>query len=192
MCALDIHGVPDRQTVGGDEYRVFVGAGNSDITFNRDPNNVSLKIPPRLGTHRLLIAVYRPIGKDVSRTFARCELSFEIIAGERNGPTPMDLLSVESAPQSHLYFSQHYIEQAVTAALRRNALVADESCVEGRVATKSDRTPLDGHFTLQANSVGSRALAVPAVGGRSCDSSRRLKAIEAAAAVERRPWQLLN
>jgi hypothetical protein len=150
---------------------------------------VSLKIPPRVGTHRLLIAVYRPIGKDVSRTFARCELSFEIIAGERNGPTPM---SVESAPQSHLYFSQHYIEQAVTAALQRNMLVADETCVEGRVATRSDRTPLDGHFTLQANSVGSRALAVPAVTGRSCDSRRRLKAIEAAAAVERRPWQLLN
>ena len=100
--------------------------GQRDITFSRDPNNVSLKIPPRVGTHQLLIAVYRSTGKDLSRTFARCELSFEIIAGERNGPTPMDLLSVESAPQSHLYFSQHYIEQAVTAALQRNELVADE------------------------------------------------------------------
>jgi hypothetical protein len=158
MYALEIHGVPDRQMVGGDEYRVFVGAGNSDIAFNRDPNNVSLKIPPRVGTHRLLIAVYRPIGKDLSRTFARCELSFEVIAGERNGPTPMDLLSVESAQQSHLYFSQHYIEQAITAALQRNEAIADESCVEGRVPTKSDKTPLDVHFTLETNSVGSRAL----------------------------------
>ncbi|TAI65309.1 hypothetical protein [Bradyrhizobium sp. Leo170] len=158
LYALDIHGVPDRQTVGSDEYRVFVGANNSDITFSRDPDNVSLKIPPRVGTHKLLIAVYRPVGKDVSRTFARCELSFEIIAGERNGPTPMDLLSVESSPQPHLYFSQHYIEQTVTAALQRNELVADEACVEGRVATKSDKTPLDGHFTLQTNSVRSRAL----------------------------------
>jgi hypothetical protein len=26
MYALDIHGVPDRQTVGGHEYRMFVGA----------------------------------------------------------------------------------------------------------------------------------------------------------------------
>jgi hypothetical protein len=158
MYALDIHGVPERQTVGGEEYKVFIGADNSDITFSRDPNNVSLKIPPRVGTHRLLIAVYRSTGKDTSRTFARCKLSFEIIAGERNGPTPMDLLSVESAPQSHLYFSQHYIEQAVTAALQRNELIADESCVEGFVATKSDKTPLDGDFTLQTNSVARRVL----------------------------------
>jgi hypothetical protein len=158
MYALEIHSVPDRKTVGSDEYRVFVGAGNSDITFSRDPDNVSLKIPPRVGTHRLVIAVYRPVGKDLSRTFARCELGFEIIAGERNGPTPMDLLSVESTPQSHLYFSEHYIEQAVTAALQRNESIADESCVEGLVATKSDKTPLDGHFTLQSNSIGSRAL----------------------------------
>lgn len=158
MYALEIHGVPERQSVAGEEYKVFVGAGNSDITFSRDPNNVSLKIPPRVGTHQLLIAVYRSTGKDLSRTFARCELSFEIIAGERNGPTPMDLLSVESAPQSHLYFSQHYIEQAVTTALRRNEPTVDESCVEGIVATKPDKTPLDGSFTLQANSVASRAL----------------------------------
>lgn len=158
MYALDIHGIPERQTVGGDEYKVFVGADHSDITFSRDPNNVSLKIPPRVGTHQLLIAVYRSTGKDQSRTYARCELSFEIVAGERNGPTPMDLLSVESAPQSHLYFSQHYIEQAVTAALQRNEPIADESCVEGIVATKSDKTPLDGQFTLQSNSVASRVV----------------------------------
>jgi hypothetical protein len=160
MYALDIHNVPDRQTVGSDEYRVFVGAVNSDLTFSRDPNNVSLKIPPRVGMHSLLIAVYRPVGKDLSRTFARCELSFETIAGQRDGPTPIDLLSGSgaSAPQFHLYFSQHYIEQVVTAALQRNESVADESCVEGRVATKFDKTPLDGHFTLQTNSVGSRAL----------------------------------
>jgi hypothetical protein len=156
--ALDIHSVPDRKTVGSDEYRVFVGANDSDITFSRDPDNVSLKIPPRVGTHRLLIAVYRPIGKDLSRTFARCELSFEIIAGERTGPTPMDVLSVESAPQSHLYFAQHYVEQAVAASLQRNEAIVDESCVEGHVVTKSDTTPLDGHFTLQSNSIGSRAL----------------------------------
>jgi hypothetical protein len=158
MYALDIHNVPDRQTVGDDEYRVFVGAVNSDLTFSRDPNNVSLNIPPHVGTHRLLIAVYRPVGKDLSRTFARCELSFEMIADQRNGPTPMDLVSGENSPQLHLYFSQHYIKQAVTAALQRNEAVADESCVEGRVATKFDKTPLDGHFTLQANSVGRRAL----------------------------------
>src|SRR5262245_9226597 len=82
MYALDIHNVPDRQTFGSDEYRVFVGAVNSDLTFSRHPNNVSLKIPPRVGTHRLLIAVYRPVGKDLSRTFARCELSFQMIASE--------------------------------------------------------------------------------------------------------------
>jgi hypothetical protein len=34
MYALDIHNVPDRQTVGSDEYRVFVGAVNSDLTFS--------------------------------------------------------------------------------------------------------------------------------------------------------------
>lgn len=158
MFALDIHGLPEHQTVGGDEYKVFVGAVNSDITFSRDNNNVSLKIPPRIGMHQLLIAVYRSAGKDMSRTFARCELSFEIIADERNKPTPLDLLSVESTPQSHLYFSQHYIEQAVTAALQSNNLVTDESCIEGIVATKSDKTPLAGYFTLQTNSVASRVL----------------------------------
>ncbi|MGY3532300.1 hypothetical protein [Bradyrhizobium sp. USDA 4452] len=158
MYALDIHNVPDRQTIGNDEYRVFVGAANSDLTFSRDPDNVSLKVPPRVGTHRLLIAVYRPVGKDLSRTFARCELSFEIIAGQRDVSTPMDLVSGGSNPQFHLYFSQQYIQQAVTAALQSNDLTADESCIEGRVATKSNKTPLDGHFTLQTNSVGSRAL----------------------------------
>jgi len=158
MYALDIHGVPERQTVGRDEYKVFVGADNSDITFSRDPNNVSLRIPPHIGTHQLLIAVYRSVGKDLSRTFARCALSFEIIAGERNSPTPMDLLAVESVPQSHLYFSPHYVEQAVTAALQRDQATADEACVEGIVATKSDKTPLDGYFTLQANSVTSRVV----------------------------------
>jgi hypothetical protein len=133
MYTLDIHDMPDRQTVGSDEYRVFVGAVNSDLSFSRDRNNVSLKIPPRVGDHRLLIAVYRPVDKDHSRTFARCELSFEIIVGQRNGPTPMDLLvSEESTPQFHLYFSPHYIEQAVATALQRNDSVADESCVEGR------------------------------------------------------------
>lgn len=127
MYALDIHGVPYRQTVGNDEYQLFVGALNSNVTFSRDSDNVSLKIPPTIGTHRLLIAIYRPVDKDLSRTFARCVLSFEVIAGERDRPTPMDLLSVESTPQSHLYFSPHYIEQTVTVALQRNALVSDES-----------------------------------------------------------------
>jgi len=162
MFALDIHNVPDRKTIGSDEYLVFVGAVDSDLTFSRDPNNVSLTIPPRVGTHRLLIAVYRRVGKDLSRIFARCELSFEMIPGQRDGPTPIELVSEsgESAPQFHLYFSQHYIEQVIIAALQRNESVADESCVEGRVATKNkfDNTPLDGHFTLQANSVGRRAL----------------------------------
>jgi hypothetical protein len=162
MFALDIHNVPDRKTIGSDEYMVFVGATDSDLTFSRDPNNVSLSIPPRVGMHRLLIAVYRRIDKDLSRTFARCELSFEMIAGQRDSPSPIELVSEsgESAPQFHLYFSQHYIERAVTAALQRHESVADESCVEGRVATKnkSDNTPLDGHFTLQANSVGRRAM----------------------------------
>ncbi len=96
MYALDIHGVPYRQTVGNDEYQLFVGALNSNVTFSRDSDNVSLKIPPTIGTHRLLIAIYRPVDKDLSRTFARCVLSFEVIAGERDRPTPMDLLSVES------------------------------------------------------------------------------------------------
>ncbi len=162
MFALDIHNVPDRKTVGSDEYLVFVGAVDSDLTFSRYPNNVSLSIPPRVGTHRLLIAVYRRVDKDLSRTFARCELNFEMIAGQRDGPTPIELVSApgETAPQFHLYFSEHYIEQVVKAALQRNESVVDESCVEGRVATKykSDNTPLDGHFTLQANGVGRRAL----------------------------------
>ena len=162
LFALDVHDVPDRQTVGSEEYRVFVGAVNSDLTFSRSRNSVSLKIPSQVGTHQLLIAVYRPVGKDLSRSYARCVLSFEMIAGQRQGPTPIDMVlgAGERAPPAHLYFSPHYIEQTVAAALKRNESIADESCVEGRVATKPDKTPVDGHFTIQVNSAGRRILSL--------------------------------
>jgi hypothetical protein len=158
MYDLEIHKVPDRQTVRNDEYRVFVGAVTSNLAFSRDSSNVSIRIPPRVGTHRLLIAVYRPVDKDLSRTFAKCELTFDTLDGQRTGPTPMEVVPGQSASQFHLYFSETYIEKAVTAALQRNEAVANESCIEGQVATKADLTPLDGHFTLQPNSAGSRAL----------------------------------
>jgi hypothetical protein len=158
MYELDILDVPDRKTVGNDEYRVFVGAVNSNLSFSREPNKVSIRIPPQVARHQLLIAIYRPVGKDMSRNFARCELSFDAIDTQRTGPTPMELVPGETAPQFHLYFSDTYIEKTVTASLQRNEAIANESCVEGRVVTKADVTPLDGHFTLQPNSVGSRAL----------------------------------
>jgi hypothetical protein len=157
MYALEIHQLPDRQQVGNDEYRVHVGALTPNLAFSRESSNVSIKIPPAVGTHRLLIAVYRPDGQDRSRTFAHCELRFDTLDTERTGPTPMALVPGQ-AWQYHLYFSETYIEKVVTDALRRNQAVMTESCVEGQVATKSDRTPLDSHFTLQPNSAGSRAL----------------------------------
>jgi hypothetical protein len=157
MYELDIQNVPDRKTIGDNEYRVFVGAVNSNLSFSREPNNVSIRIPPQVARHQLLIAIYRPIGKDLSRTFARCELSFDAIDIQSTGPTRMELAPGDTAPQFHLYFSDTYIQKTVTAALQRNEAIANESCVEGRVVTKPDVTPLDGHFTLQPNSVGRRA-----------------------------------
>ncbi|MBV9969059.1 MAG: hypothetical protein JO228_03665, partial [Xanthobacteraceae bacterium] len=74
MYELDIQGVPDRKTVANEEYRVFVGAVNSNLSFSREPNKVTIRIPPQAAVHDLLIAVYRSEGKDRSRTFARCEL----------------------------------------------------------------------------------------------------------------------
>jgi hypothetical protein len=158
MYALEIHKVPDRQTVGNDEYRVFVGAITPKLSFSRDSNNVSLKIPPTVGTYGLVIAVYRPAGKDLSRTFAKCELTFDTIDSERTGSTPIGLVPGQSAPQFHLYFSETYIEKSVTASLQRKELIANESCVEGYIVTKADVTPLDRHFTLQLNSGLSRVL----------------------------------
>ncbi|MBV9970956.1 MAG: hypothetical protein JO228_13300 [Xanthobacteraceae bacterium] len=110
--------------------------------------------------HELLIAIYRPDGKDRSRTFARCELSFVAIDTQSASQGTMELVPGQSAPQFHLYFSGTYIEKAVTAALKRDEAVANESCVEGRVATKPENTPLGGHFTVQPNSVGRRALGI--------------------------------
>jgi hypothetical protein len=157
MYDLEIHKVPDRQLVGNDEYRVFVGAVTSNLAFSRESSNVSIKIPPYVGTHRLLIAVYRPVGKDLSRSYARCELAFDTLDSERTRPTPMALVPGRAA-QYHLFFSEGYIEKAVTTALQRNEAVTTEPCVEGQVATKPDLTPLDSRFTLQPNSAGSRAL----------------------------------
>jgi hypothetical protein len=157
MYALEIHKLPDRQTVGNEEYRVFVGAVTSNLAFSRESSNVSIKIPPYVGTHRLLIAVYRPAGKDLSRTYARCELAFDTLDSERTRLTPMALVPGRAA-QYHLFFSEGYIEKAVTTALQRNEAVTSEPCVEGQVATKPDLTPLDSRFTLQPNSAGSRAL----------------------------------
>lgn len=157
MYELDIQGIPARKTVAGEEYRVWVGAVNSNLSFSREPNKVSIRIPPQVARHELLIAIYRPVGKDLSRTFARCELSFDAIDIQSASQTPMELVPGENAPQFHLYFSDTYVEKSVTAALKRNEVITNELCVEGRVATKPDNTPLDGHFTLQPNSVGRRA-----------------------------------
>jgi hypothetical protein len=160
MYGVAIHDVPDRITVGGDEYRVFVGALNSDLTFSRDSNNVSIRIPPREGTHPLQIAIYQPVGKDRSRTFVRCELLFNTRDSQRTGTAPTDLVWSRAAPQFHLYFSEENIKRAVKDSIQRNDVITNPLCLEGSIATKPDRTPLDRHFTLQPNGVGSRAMSL--------------------------------
>jgi hypothetical protein len=158
MYALDIHNVPYTKTIGDHEYSVFVGPVESNLSFSRERGKVSIKIPPEVGTHWLRIAIYRPVEKDLSRTFARCDLSFETLDSQHTGATPMELVPGKNVPQFHLFFSDHYIERVVNASLQRNASITNEPCVEGRVATKTEPTPLDGRFTVQPNSVSIRAL----------------------------------
>ena len=158
MYTLEIHQLPDRKTVGDAEYRVNVGAITPNIAFSRDSDNVTVKIPAKVGTYRLSIAVYRPEGgPDRFHTFARCELRFTVVDNEGTGSMPWRLVPGQ-ASQYHLFFSESYVEKAVKSALQRTEAVTSESCVEGQVANKRDLTPLDAHFTLQPNSAGSRAL----------------------------------
>jgi hypothetical protein len=162
--AVAIHDLPDRITVDGDEYRVFVGALNSDLSFSRDSSNVSIRIPAKEGVHPLQIAIYQPVGKDRSRTFVRCELVFNTLDRQHTSPTPMDLAWSHTAPQFHLYFSANYIETAIKDSMQRNDVINNPSCLEGNIETKADRTPLDRLFTLQPNSIGSRAASLLRLG----------------------------
>jgi hypothetical protein len=156
--AVEVHDVPDHRKIGNEDYLVSVTAGNSDLTFSRGNEHVSLRIPPNVGTHQLRISVFKFEGKDMARIFARCELTFEKPTEERNERTLWDLVAAKTSPQFHLYFSKHYVERAVTAALKRNESVADEACLEGEVANKKEKALLGGRFTLQTNSVNSRVV----------------------------------
>ncbi len=161
MYVVAIHDVPDRITVDGDEYRVFVGAVYSDLSFSRDSSNVSIRIPAKEGMHPLQIAIYQLVGKDRSRTFVRCELLFNTLdSAHTGGPTPMDLVWSHTAPQFHLYFSASHINKAIKDSIKRNDVITNASCLEGSIASKADRTPLDRLFTLQPNSIGSRAISL--------------------------------
>lgn len=158
MYAVEIHKIPDRKNVGDLEYLVHVGAATQQLSFSRDSENVLIKIPPKIGArYRFVIAVYRPIAKDMSQLFAKCELTFETLDGQRNAPTAGEVVLHQNAPQFHLYLSEKYIEKAVTAALQRKESVTTEPCVEGHVRTKDDMTLLGGSFKLQPNNPISRA-----------------------------------
>lgn len=162
MYALEIHNLPERPRVGEIEYQVFVASvDNSNLLLSRDRSSVSIKIPPRAATYKARIAIFRPIEKDRSRTFARCDLTFETHDTDRSSFTPMQLVPARAPPHFHLFLSDTYIEKAVKASLHANAAIENEPCIEGIVASKKmERTPLSGRFTLLPTTTGMRVSSI--------------------------------
>jgi hypothetical protein len=157
MYALQIHGIPQRHKVGDVEYRVFVGAADdSNLSITRDRSSVTITVPPRPATYKAHIAVFKT-DRDRSRTFARCDLTFETHHAHHQSLAPMQLVAERAPPHFHLFLADTYIEKVVKASLQANATVESEPCIEGRVATKKTaKTPLRGRFTLLPISIGDR------------------------------------
>jgi hypothetical protein len=148
MYSLEIHDVPQSQSIGDVDYKVFVGAENNDpLLINRDQHSVTIKIPSRATMYKAKIAVYTT-QKDHSTTFARCTLTFYTTESSGNRVAPNELV-----PERDLHFRVHlahdYIDKVVRASIKTDRAIENEPCVEGVIETnKTQRTPLNGHFTV--------------------------------------------
>ena len=156
---LQIHNIPPEVRVDGQDYQIYVGASKDSaaLTFQRQGNTVSFRVPVEEGQYRARIAVFRA-EKDLSTTFGRCDLVFNTAGGPNLKQVKLVPYTSAGGHYYHAEFDDNYTQSVVREALKTRTATEKRPCLFGSLkeADRGRSARLGSQFDITRNEMWSK------------------------------------